>query len=76
MPPIQDYFLNVVIYVYESELDAKNGEKVGGSGFLFGVPSKRIEKSYHIYAVTNRHVAKHPNNPTPTLRINKKSGGV
>ncbi len=36
MPRITDDILDCVIYLYPSELDARNGERVGGSGEQIG----------------------------------------
>ncbi len=74
MPRIYDIYLESIVYIYPSEQDAINGERVGGCGFLYGIPSDVVEDSYHVYVVTNRHVAIRPENPNPAIRINTKTG--
>jgi len=44
-----------VVYLYPSEDSARDGIKIGGSGFLVGVWSNE-DKAQHLYVVTNRHV--------------------
>lgn len=72
MPRISDDILDCVIYLYPTELDARNGEKVGGSGFLVAIPSKVFENAHYIYAVTNSHVIREGN--SPVVRLNTKEG--
>ncbi len=74
MPRISDDILDCVIYLYPTELDARNGEKVGGSGFLVGIPSKVYENSWYVYAVTNSHVIREGN--SPVIRLNTKEGQI
>lgn len=57
MPRIRDEFLDCVIYLYADEDSAQKGVRAGGSGFLVGIQSKLIKEKYHVYAVTNKHVA-------------------
>ncbi|MGP8231511.1 MAG: hypothetical protein ACLQL2_02450 [Methylovirgula sp.] len=46
-----------MIYLYPDEKSADEGEKIGGSGFLVGVPSKGLPQNFwFLYAVTNKHV--------------------
>jgi hypothetical protein len=67
--------LESVIYLYPSEKAAKNGDWIGGSGFLVGFPSEDApDKWGYIYAVTNRHVVE--NAQSRTLRINTRDGKV
>jgi hypothetical protein len=72
MPRISDHILDCSIYLYESEVDAKEGSKTGGSGFLTHVVSKADQNIGHLYAVTNKHVI---NGGCGVIRINKKHGG-
>lgn len=72
MTRIDDSFIESVIYIYPSKQAAIDGEKVGGSGVLVGVPMEENENYHLIYAVTNAHVAFSPNNPAPVIRVNTK----
>lgn len=72
MPRIEDKILDCVIYLYPSEVDARNGERAGGSGFLVGIPSKVYKQAHYVYAVTNSHVIKEGN--SPVIRMNTKEG--
>jgi hypothetical protein len=56
MSRISDQVLDSVVYLYKSADSARKGESLGGSGFMVGVPSERIEGQAHCYAVTNLHV--------------------
>jgi hypothetical protein len=63
-----------VIYLYPTEQAARDGDHVGGSGFLVSVaaPSSRI---VHVYAVSNRHVVSAPGHST-VVRLNAQEGGM
>ena len=67
MSRINDAILGCAIYLYETVADANAGEKSGGSGFVVGFPSEKVEGTY-IYAVTNSHVIKEAK--SPKIRIN------
>jgi hypothetical protein len=56
LPTIHQRLLDSVVFLYDSEDDAKNGVKTGGSGFLVGVYSSP-RNTFHLYVVTNHHVA-------------------
>ncbi len=56
-------------YLYTTEAAARNGERIGGSGFLVAVPAP--SDHVHLYAVTNKHVYDHGCN---VLRLNTKDG--
>ena len=56
MSRISDQVLDSVVYLYKSTASAHKGESLGGSGFLVGVPSQRIQGQLHCYAVTNLHI--------------------
>ena len=85
MPRISENISDCAIYLYESELDAKEGVNFGGSGFLVGVPygarnpseavnlfrNEHDRSLAHIYAVTNCHVIDHG---FPVVRLNTKEG--
>jgi len=63
-------FLQCIVYLYPNEVDAKSGKRIGGTGFLIGIPYNHKdyvpqgcpyfadpdESLYHWYAVTNAHV--------------------
>lgn len=71
MPRIDDRLLDSVIYLYASEKSANSGEKLGGSGFVVGVPSIAYPNKLYIYAVTNAHIVE---GGFTTLRFNNTSG--
>ena len=71
MPRIPRTTLDTAIYLYPSKEDAEHGEKVGGSGFLVGLPRRKGDEQGWIYAVTNRHVAEQCN----VIRLNTLDGG-
>ncbi len=78
MPRINDYVLNCVVYIYPSAEAARNAERVGGSGFIAGVRSKKYPHLGHPYFVTASHVINQitAEGGIPVLRVNRKDGGV
>ena len=71
MPRIHDAYLDCVVYVYPTEVDAEDGTRAGGSGFLVGVPSTGLKQNFwFLYAVTNQHVIK----GGTVLRMNTRAG--
>jgi hypothetical protein len=71
VPRIPDEYLDCVIYLYPSEVDADNGERAGGSGFLVGVPTQGLRQNgWFMYAVSNKHVIQN----ATTLRLNTCDG--
>jgi hypothetical protein len=60
MPKIPENSLNLAFYLYETLEDAKDGVKIGGTGFYVGVPSEKHPSHKYIYGVTNYHVAVKP----------------
>jgi hypothetical protein len=71
VPRIRNEFLDCVIYLYPSEIDADQGERAGGSGFLVGVPAKwHGPDSWFLYAVTNKHVIRN----SSVIRMNSSNG--
>jgi len=56
MPRIEDSLLDAVVYMYESEEDAKVGIRTGGSGFLATIPIPGMGHAFQRFVVTNRHV--------------------
>jgi hypothetical protein len=69
MPRIPDALLDCVLYLYPSEAAAEDGERLGGSGFLFGVPVG--ENRTMLFVVTNKHVV---DSGSMVVRINTVDG--
>ncbi len=69
MPRLVDWALDCSIYLYPNEDDADRGEQVGGSGFLFRIPTDDTYASF-VYAVSNWHVVK----DAPVVRFNTSDG--
>jgi hypothetical protein len=73
MTRIPDRLLKSVVFLYCSELDAKNRDKNGGTGFIYGV--KLIDNLYALYLVTNKHIVKNDNGTEEIfIQVNKKDG--
>jgi len=70
---VSDQILDSVVYLYRSTTCAHNGESLGGSGFLVGVQSERMEGQSHCYAVTNAHVI---NQGYSVVRMTTAMGGT
>ena len=78
MPKIVPTVLNAVFYLYESRADAEAGRSPGGTRFIVGWnKGPSLGGPYHIYAVTNWHVAVKDDDPDdppcPVMRMNTKS---
>jgi len=71
MPRIDDVILNSSIYLYPSVLEARAGEKAGGSGCIVSVESGVVP---YLYAVTNSHVIRDELGNSPVIRINTTDG--
>ena len=56
MPRIEDSLLDAVVYMYDSEEDAREGIRTGGSGFLATIPIPGFGRSPQSFVVTNKHV--------------------
>jgi hypothetical protein len=73
VPRIPDQFLKSVVYLYPSEAAADDGERIGGTGFIVGVP---VDESDHRWCVTvvvtNRHII---DNGNMVVRLNTKHDG-
>ncbi len=71
---IQDEYLDCAIYLYPDAQSAKDGDRIGGSGFLVNVPLGEERLGKQLYAVTNRHVVLdeqgHPR--TLVIRLNNQ----
>jgi hypothetical protein len=70
MPRIDDTLLHITFYLYPTKSAAEKGERLGGTGFFFGVASAVASLGHHYYAVSNQHVV--CNNPV--IRINTVKG--
>lgn len=68
MDRLIDEILDCSIYLYGSHIDARRGEQVGGSGFLYEIPfdEKTTYGRGHLYAVSNWHVVSR----APVIRLN------
>jgi hypothetical protein len=71
MPRIPDLWQESSIYLYPSISDAERGERAGGSGFLFAIPSETVPGGLHVFAITNAHVVE---GGSTTIRINTHDG--
>jgi len=71
MLALDPHYLNCTVYLYPSEKDARDGTRVGGSGFIVGIESRHKPKVYHAI-VTNRHVVDGGNR---FVRFNSKLDG-
>ncbi len=63
--------MDSVVFIYPSKESADAAEERGATGFLLGVPSKRVPSLGHVYVVTNAHVVAHG---SQVVRMNKASG--
>jgi hypothetical protein len=68
---IGDEFLQCVVFIYPSELAAKEGKEAGGSGFLVNFPTPSEHKD-RVFVVTNRHVIE--DLEAPVVRVNREDG--
>lgn len=74
MPRIHDQYTHCAVYIYQSLVDAADGEHYGGSGFLCHVRLKENPEWSSVYVVTNWHVVAAAK--TPAVRFNRKDGRV
>jgi hypothetical protein len=63
MPRVADRLTSIVVYLYPSPDNAKNGTKWGGTGFMV---RKKTSARWYDYVITNHHVAK----DAPFIRFN------
>lgn len=70
VPRIPDVHLQSVVFVYASEDAARNGDQVGGSGFVINMPSGVAAWRIR-YVVTNQHVIDHGGH---WVRLNHPNG--
>jgi hypothetical protein len=71
MPRIPDGALSQIVYLYPSVIDAENGARTGGSGFLVMLPSAVLARRGLLFAVTNAHVIE---GGSTVVRLNTKDG--
>lgn len=70
---IPEEWLDSVVYLYPDEASAKANHRVGGSGFVAGVPvSAGGERAHALWLVTNKHVV---TGGSSVARINTHQGG-
>lgn len=67
-----DEILHCAVYLYPTKGQAERGERIGGSGFLVGIPMESIPGRTHVYAVTNRHVILPSAGNSPVVRMTSK----
>ena len=72
MPRWPDEIVDSAVFLYHTQKDAEAGKEFGGTGFLIGVPWQGNSDSWHIYAVTNHHVA--VGDGASVIRLNTKGG--
>ena len=74
VPWIDPELLDSTVYLYPSEADAEDGNRIGGSGFLVGTPVIARDRSRGsvICVVTNKHVVDSGN---MVVRVNTTDGG-
>jgi hypothetical protein len=70
LPRIPDKFLNCSVYLYPSEAAAEDGERIGGSGFVLGIPVNNGAQQI-LTVVTNKHVIE---GGSMVARLNTKEG--
>jgi hypothetical protein len=70
VPFVPPSLLTTSIFLYGSVRDAISGANWGGSGFLFGLPSRANPSRTHLYAVSNDHVI----HSCPVVRLVKATG--
>lgn len=73
MPRIHNYIRDCVVYLYPSEDQAAQGEKIGGSGFLIQSRLACDPQSAVMFAVTNKHVI---DKGATVIRLNRKDGRI
>ena len=56
MPWIEPEVLECAVYLYPSEAAAEDGMRIGGSGFVVGVPIAEGNSAMLLCVVTNKHV--------------------
>lgn len=83
MPKIPPHVVDTAFYLYETKADADAGLNPQGTGFVLGVPAGNggpdLRSKWHVYGVTNWHVAVQRDQdiiPAPVIRLNTGDGGV
>lgn len=77
VPRIPDNLRDCVVYLFPTLQDAKEGNRLGGSGFVAGVDYTNNPILCHGYLVTNAHVVENSIAARKSMfaRINLSSGG-
>jgi hypothetical protein len=75
VPRIPNNALECVVYLYPSEAAAEDGEQIGGTGFLIGIPVPNVQPATHylICVVTNAHVI---DGGSMVARVNTTAGSM
>jgi hypothetical protein len=77
VPIIPENIPDCAIYLYPSVIDAEDGNKAGGTGFLVGYVTEHKGFNHTtLYAVTNAHVIDSQIGSSPVVRLNTNSGSV
>jgi hypothetical protein len=74
MPKLPKRSVDLPFFLYRSREDAEAGRESGGTGFFVGVPSQVRAGTYHLYAVSNWHVA--VRGGSSIMRLNRMGGGT
>lgn len=74
MPTIPKQLVQSVVYLYPSGEHAEGASAPGGTGFLVGVGFETHPGLFHVYVITNHHVACTGGNSC--VRVNKRDGGA
>jgi hypothetical protein len=72
VPRIPDRLLDCVVYLYPSEAAAEDGERMGGSAFIIGLPIADDNRDCVTAIVTNKHVIERGNMVARLNRIDGK----
>ncbi len=72
MIPVQQAYLDCIVYIYGTKVDAEAGALCGASGFLVAVPLETNSERNKFYIVTARHVLERM--PNPVVRFNRREG--
>ncbi|HVV60315.1 MAG TPA: serine protease [Pseudolabrys sp.] len=71
MPWIEPRYLESTVYLYPSEKEADDGDAIGGSGFIVGIPVDEDRRQSLLFVVTNKHVVDDGN---MVVRLNTVDG--
>ncbi|MGB8841391.1 MAG: hypothetical protein WCC64_09970 [Aliidongia sp.] len=74
MPKLADNLVKCVFYLYSHNPETGKLSELKGTGFLVARQSSILPYTWHVYAVSNRHVV--GNHGGSSLRINTKNGSI